>query len=108
MQSNVQSRISAVSRVDNCYDSRGSLDDLSTTPGHHQAAINHRHRAMASSQHMTDGYGLGIGMDASMGQLGHDQKVINEFCHFLEKSKQLFNGLRWANVLISSNFFNMC
>ncbi|KAI1289391.1 Protein SCAI [Halotydeus destructor] len=24
----------------------------------------------------------------------HDRKVVNEFCHYLEKSKQLFNGLR--------------
>ena len=23
-----------------------------------------------------------------------ERKVINEFCHLLEKSKQLFNGLR--------------
>ena len=25
---------------------------------------------------------------------GEERKVINEFCHLLEKSKQLFNGLR--------------
>ena len=23
-----------------------------------------------------------------------ERKIINEFCHYLEKSKQLFNGLR--------------
>ena len=23
-----------------------------------------------------------------------ERKIVNEFCHFLEKSKQLFNGLR--------------
>ena len=23
-----------------------------------------------------------------------ERKVVNEFCHYLEKSKQLFNGLR--------------
>lgn len=23
-----------------------------------------------------------------------ERKVVNEFCHFQEKSKQLFNGLR--------------
>ena len=23
-----------------------------------------------------------------------ERKVVNEFCHLLEKSKQLFNGLR--------------
>lgn len=91
MQKNVQSRISAVSRLDNCYDSRGSLDDLSSSQGHHQTTVNHRHRMMAG--HMTDSYGMA--MDTS-GMLGHDQKVINEFCHFLEKSKQLFNGLRFV------------
>ena len=24
----------------------------------------------------------------------NERKVVNEFCHLLEKSKQLFNGLR--------------
>ena len=24
----------------------------------------------------------------------HERKIVNEFCHYLEKSKQLFNGLR--------------
>lgn len=24
----------------------------------------------------------------------HERKVVMEFCHLLEKSKQLFNGLR--------------
>ena len=24
----------------------------------------------------------------------YERKIINDFCHFLEKSKQLFNGLR--------------
>ena len=23
-----------------------------------------------------------------------ERKIVNEFCHYLEKSKQLFNGLR--------------
>ena len=26
----------------------------------------------------------------------HERKVVNEFCHLLEKSKQLFNGLRYV------------
>lgn len=28
----------------------------------------------------------------------HERKIVNEFCHYLEKSKQLFNGLRQVHV----------
>jgi hypothetical protein len=28
------------------------------------------------------------------GMADHDKKIVIEFCHLLEKSKQLFNGLR--------------
>lgn len=28
----------------------------------------------------------------------HERKIIIEFCHLLEKSKQLFNGLRWVKL----------
>lgn len=27
-----------------------------------------------------------------------ERKIVNEFCHLLEKSKQLFNGLRYVNI----------
>ena len=26
----------------------------------------------------------------------HERKIVNEFNHYLEKSKQLFNGLRYG------------
>ncbi|KAK6628649.1 hypothetical protein RUM43_002464 [Polyplax serrata] len=29
----------------------------------------------------------------------HERKIVIEFCHLLEKSKQLFNGLRWVHLL---------
>lgn len=35
----------------------------------------------------------------------HEHKVVNEFCHLLEKSKQLFNGLRYACVC---NVYPLC
>lgn len=28
-----------------------------------------------------------------------ERKIVNEFCHLLEKSKQLFNGLRLLIIL---------
>lgn len=39
---------------------------------------------------MTEGI---VKMDPSEDQ---DRKIVLEFCHLLEKSKQLFNGLRYA------------
>ena len=29
-----------------------------------------------------------------------ERKIVNEFCHHLEKSKQLFNGLRFDLLFI--------
>ena len=69
-----KSRISAVNRLDNCYDSRGSLTDDITTQSHHQQ------RRMAVMSEIED----------------QERKIVNEFCHLLEKSKQLFNGLRYG------------
>lgn len=83
----------------NCYDSRGSLDEMSQM--HHPGGL-------------TGPVGPTIGPGVPFNALGpasirhhapfiamsssemDDQecKVINEFCHLLEKSKQLFNGLR--------------
>ena len=34
-----------------------------------------------------------VGQDADE----NERKIVNEFCHFLEKSKQLFNGLRFVS-----------
>ena len=31
----------------------------------------------------------------------HERKVVMEFCHLLEKSKQLFNGLRYVLITLS-------
>jgi hypothetical protein len=72
-----KSRISAVNRLDNCYDSRGSLDDI-TTQSHHQQ------RRMAVMSEIEE----------------QERKIVNEFCHLLEKSKQLFNGLRYASIRV--------
>ena len=30
-----------------------------------------------------------------------ERKIVNEFCHHLEKSKQLFNGLRFDLLFLS-------
>ncbi|XP_053214724.1 protein SCAI-like [Panonychus citri] len=57
--------------LDNCYDSRGSLDDI-TAQTHHQ-----QRRMMVMSEIEEQ-----------------ERKIVAEFCHLLEKSKQLFNGLR--------------
>lgn len=32
-----------------------------------------------------------------------DRKIVVEFCHLLEKSKQLFNGLRWGWLGVDRN-----
>ena len=32
----------------------------------------------------------------------HDRRIVSEFCRLLEKSKQLFNGLRYFFLLIRS------
>ena len=37
---------------------------------------------------------VGMNDDVVLDLEGEERKVINEFCHLLEKSKQLFNGLR--------------
>lgn len=29
-----------------------------------------------------------------------DRKLVLEFIHLLEKSKQLFNGLRWVSIFL--------
>lgn len=29
-----------------------------------------------------------------------ERKIVNEFCHYLEKSKQLFNGLRYVKYTL--------
>lgn len=74
-----------MNRLDNCYDSRGSLDDI--------ASQIHQQQQL-SSQCMPPP----IQPFARMGLLSEveeqELKIINEFCHLLEKSKQLFNGLR--------------
>ena len=36
--------------------------------------------------------GSAVSMPVEMAE--HERKIVNEFCHYLEKSKQLFNGLR--------------
>ena len=35
----------------------------------------------------------------------NEQKIVNEFCHHLEKSKQLFNGLRLRPCTFSFPYF---
>lgn len=60
-----------IGRIDNCYDSRGSLDDI-TSQSHTQQ------RKMAANIEIDD----------------TDRKIVTEFCYLQEKSKQLFNGLR--------------
>ena len=50
-------------------------------------------------------------------QADQDRKIVNEFCHLLEKSKQLFNGLRdmpqyghkqWqVNCIVSNNKYTI-
>ena len=66
-----KSRIPAVNRLDSCYDSRGSLDDIGS-----QSHVQQRRMAVMNEIEEAE------------------RKIVNEFCHLLEKSKQLFNGLR--------------
>ncbi|RWS28592.1 protein SCAI-like protein [Leptotrombidium deliense] len=66
-----KNRISAVNRLENCYDSRGSLDDIT-------AQTHHQQRRIVVMSEIEE----------------QERKIVNEFCHLLEKSKQLFNGLR--------------
>ena len=66
------SRLQGISRLDNCYDSRGSLDEITG-----QMAMHPTRRLPIMSE---------------MEEV--ECKIVNEFCHLLEKSKQLFNGLR--------------
>lgn len=56
--------------LENCYDSRGSLDEV--------ASQSHHQRRMVAITEVE----------------GQERKIVAEFCHLLEKSKQLFNGLR--------------
>lgn len=35
-------------------------------------------------------------MVSMAGMEDHERKIVIEFCHLLEKSKQLFNGLRYT------------
>jgi hypothetical protein len=66
-----KSRLPPVNRLDSCYDSRGSLDDIAS-----QSHVQQRRMVVMSEIEE------------------QERKVVNEFCHLLEKSKQLFNGLR--------------
>lgn len=81
-----------------CYDSRGSLDEISQM--HHPGA-------MAPPGPVTGAPGAFNSVPPpsmrhhqpfipmSSSELDEQEcKIINEFCHLLEKSKQLFNGLR--------------
>ena len=45
--------------------------------------------AVTSNERMTS-----IGDQQSSNEDGYDDKIVQEFSHLLEKSKQLFNGLR--------------
>lgn len=66
-----KSSLSSANMLDDCYDSRGSLDELSQQSQLH-------HRRMVPINEVKE----------------QDRKLVAEFCHLLEKSKQLFNGLR--------------
>lgn len=68
--------------LDNCYDSRGSLDDIASQI--HQQQLS---QCMPPLQPFPR---MGLLSEAEEVEL----KILNEFCHLLEKSKQLFNGLR--------------
>jgi hypothetical protein len=57
--------------LENCYDSRGSLDDVLIQP-------HHSSRRLIVMTEIEE----------------QERKIVNEFVHLLEKSKQLFNGLR--------------
>lgn len=80
----------------NCYDSRGSLDEISQM--HHPSgasgppmgpAVAFNPLPPPSMRHHQPFIPL------SSSEMDEQEcKVINEFCHLLEKSKQLFNGLR--------------
>lgn len=68
--------MSEMNRLENCYDSRGSLEEISyhhTLPG--QAMPVHRMPVMTEADEQ-------------------ECKIVADFVHLLEKSKQLFNGLR--------------
>ncbi len=44
-------------------------------------------------KHHQHSFNMSVEMD------DHERKIVNEFCHYLEKSKQLFNGLRYNIIL---------
>ena len=58
-------------RIENFLDSRDSLNDITTHPG----CFDPRMAVISEIEE-------------------HEHKIVNEFCHLLDKSKQLFNGLR--------------
>ncbi len=43
-------------------------------------------------KHHQHSFNMSVEMD------DHERKIVNEFCHYLEKSKQLFNGLRYKKI----------
>ncbi|XP_074603750.1 protein SCAI [Brevipalpus obovatus] len=65
-----KSSLASTNMLENCYDSRGSLDEV--------ASQSHHQRRMVAITEVE----------------GQERKIVAEFCHLLEKSKQLFNGLR--------------
>lgn len=73
-----------MNRLDNCYDSRGSLDDIASQ-------IHQQQQLSSQCLPPIQPFGrMGLLSEAEEQEL----KIVNEFCHLLEKSKQLFNGLR--------------
>lgn len=84
-----------MTRLDNdlAYDPRGSLDELSQLPMYHPPPPMQPIPNPLPTQTMPSMHRLGI-----MSEVEQEEcKVINEFCHILEKSKQLFNGLRFVS-----------
>lgn len=65
--------------LENCYDSRGSLDDINSQSFRNQIP----HRRLTVMNEIEE----------------QERKIVNEFCHHLEKSKQLFNGLRLVEFI---------
>ena len=94
----------------NCYESRVSLDEINQM--HHPSAMAAASMPIAPGVPFNSVPPPSMRLHQSFIPMSSSEiedqecKIINEFCHLLEKSKQLFNGLRSvAFVSFSSQLY---
>lgn len=97
----------ASSRYENCFDLNDSLNDFISIQQPFQAPLEAAlppqtlPTFLPQQQPLIGGCGVdGMAVISEIEE--HEQKIVAEFCHLLDKSKVLFNGLRYCYILFTN------